>query len=537
MRITATGHAGSYLETAAGSILCDPWRSPAYFASWFPFPDNSEVEFESFAPDFLYVSHLHRDHFDPDVLRRLIKKSATVLLPEFPIEDLRTELTELGFRSFVQTRSGEPVELDGLRVMITASVSPADGPLGDSTLSVDDGAVRVLNQNDARPRDLDSILGFGPYDAHLLQFSGAIWWPVVYELAEATKSAVGARKRLNGMARAQRFIETVGARFVFPNSGPACFLDRDLFGFNDFSSGLVEDDKVADNPFPDQTVFLAYLASNGIHNGRLLIPSSVAELTPAGCVVSHPMADDDVERIFTDKRSYLEGYASRQAGALQAERAARPSYDGDLLAALSEWWDPLLALADKIGPGVGDLVLLELTGDAGVLERIVVDFVHRQVRLQAGEECRYRFVIARDLVEAQVARHEVDWVNSLFLSLRFRAARRGAYNEFIYTFFKCLSPERLEYADGWYAEQDEPDDLVQIGDYMVQRRCPHLKADLAKFGELQDGVLECGMHHWRFDLATGRCLTSDAHKIVAYRVGSEPVPVAERERQPERRES
>ena len=114
MRITATGHAGSYIETAAGSILCDPWRTPAYFASWFPFPDNSGVEFERLAPDFLYVSHLHRDHFDPDVLGRLVDKSATVLLPEFPIEDLRTELTELGFRSFVETRSGEPIDLAGL---------------------------------------------------------------------------------------------------------------------------------------------------------------------------------------------------------------------------------------------------------------------------------------------------------------------------------------------------------------------------------------------------------------------------------------
>jgi UDP-MurNAc hydroxylase len=107
-------------------------------------------------------------------------------------------------------------------------------------------------------------------------------------------------------------------------------------------------------------------------------------------------------------------------------------------------------------------------------------------------------------------------VNSLFLSLRFRAARRGAYNEFIYTFFKCLAPERLSYAEGWYAEQEEPDDLIRIGDYLVQRRCPHLKADLARFGVLgDDGVLQCGMHGWRFDLATGRCLTSDSHHIVA----------------------
>jgi UDP-MurNAc hydroxylase len=124
--------------------------------------------------------------------------------------------------------------------------------------------------------------------------------------------------------------------------------------------------------------------------------------------------------------------------------------------------------------------------------------------------------MAHDLVEALVATHEIDWVNSLFLSLRFRAARRGAYNEFIYTFFKCLAPERLSYAEGWYAEQEEPDDLIRIGDYLVQRRCPHLKADLARFGMLgDDGVLQCGMHGWRFDLATGRCLTSDSHHIVA----------------------
>ena len=35
--------------------------------------------------------------------------------------------------------------------------------------------------------------------------------------------------------------------------------------------------------------------------------------------------------------------------------------------------------------------------------------------------------------------------------MRFRARRIGPYNEYLYTFFKCLAPDRLMYAEGWYA--------------------------------------------------------------------------------------
>lgn len=46
---------------------------------------------------------------------------------------------------------------------------------------------------------------------------------------------------------------------------------------------------------------------------------------------------------------------------------------------------------------------------------------------------------------------EPDWVNTIFLSTRFTAWRVGGYNEFLYTFFKCLTDERIAYADGWFA--------------------------------------------------------------------------------------
>ena len=77
-------------------------------------------------------------------------------------------LRGLGFTSFIKTDNFEPVELDGLRVIIGSLVAPTDGPLGDSGLIVDDGETRIFDQNDSRPVDLETLTSFGPFDAHFL---------------------------------------------------------------------------------------------------------------------------------------------------------------------------------------------------------------------------------------------------------------------------------------------------------------------------------------------------------------------------------
>ena len=104
MQVTSVGHAGFRIDTKAGSILCDPWVNPAYFASWFPFPDNSGLDWDALGDcDYLYVSHLHRDHFDPKNLREHVNKDAVVLLPDYPVPDLQRELEKLGFHRFFET--------------------------------------------------------------------------------------------------------------------------------------------------------------------------------------------------------------------------------------------------------------------------------------------------------------------------------------------------------------------------------------------------------------------------------------------------
>ena len=118
-----------------------------------------------------------------------------------------------------------------------------------------------------------------------------------------------------------------------------------------------------------------------------------------------------------------------------------------------------------------------------------------------------------------VAQRAVDWSNSLFLSCRFRAWRAGPFNEYLYNFFKSLSPERMR-----RAEAEARRSSTRIAAASPARRsasattsasalCPHRQADLTVFGEIEGGELVCTLHGWRFDLETGDCLTADDRKL------------------------
>jgi UDP-MurNAc hydroxylase len=509
VQVTSVGHAGFRIDTAAGSILCDPWVNPAYFASWFPFPDNSQLDWAALGDvDYLYVSHLHKDHFDPVNLREHVNKDAVVLLPDYPVLDLRTELEKLGFHRFFETTDSVKHRVGGpkgdLDVMIIALRAPADGPIGDSGLVVSDGETVAFNMNDARPIDLEVLdAQFGHVDVHMLQYSGAIWYPMVYDMPARAKEAFGTQKRQRQMDRSRQYIAQVDATWVVPSAGPPCFLDAELRDLND-------DHGDPANIFPDQVVFLDQMRRNGHDRGLLLIPGSTAEFSGTQLnSLTHPVPDP--ESIFTvDKAAYIEAYAQRMAPVLAAAKARwAPATGESLLEPLRTRFEPIMSRSDQICDGIGYPVELRVGP-----ETIVLDFPKRAVREPVPhEKFRYGFEIAPELVRTVLRDDEPDWVNTIFLSTRFRAWRVGGYNEYLYTFFKCLTDERIVYADGWFAEAHDDTASITLNGWEFQRRCPHLKADLSKFGVVEGSTLTCNLHGWSWNLTNGRCLTSRGHEL------------------------
>ncbi|MGW0162760.1 Rieske 2Fe-2S domain-containing protein [Mycobacterium sp. NPDC003323] len=513
MQVTSVGHAGFRIDTEAGSILCDPWVNPAYFASWFPFPDNSALDWDALGDcDYLYVSHLHKDHFDPELLAAHVNKDATVLLPDYPVPDLRRELEALGFHTFVETTDSVKHRVSGpkgdLDVMIIALRAPADGPIGDSGLVVSDGTTTAFNMNDARPIDLDVLVAqFGHIDVHMLQYSGAIWYPMVYDMPARAKEAFGTQKRQRQMDRCRQYIAQVGATWVVPSAGPPCFLDPELRDLND-------DHGDPANIFPDQMVFLDQMRRHGHDGGLLMVPGSTADFTGRELnSLTHPI--EDPEAVFTTgKAAYIEAYAQRQAPVLAAAKASWAPADGEsLLEPLRTLFEPMMLASDQICDGIGYPVELRLPGPRSV-QTVVLDFPKRAVREAVPDEkFRYGFEIPAQLVRTVVRDNEPDWVNTIFLSTRFKAWRVGGYNEYLYTFFKCLTDERIAYADGWFAEAHDDSASTTLAGWEIQRRCPHLKADLSKFGVVEGSTLTCNLHGWQWNLDTGRCLTAKGHQL------------------------
>ncbi len=523
MRIVITGHAGLLVEANGRTLLCDPWFNGAYFGSWFPFPDNAGLDLERIStPDYLYISHLHKDHFDARFLAEHVDKATTVLLPEFPLDDLREALEALGFSNFVTTRSGRRVDLDGLRVAIATSTSVADGPIGDSALVVDDGTTRILDQNDCHPRDLSALRALGPYDVHFLQYSGAIWYPMVYRWGEARLHELAADKRVRQGQRAVHYVRELGAAHVVPFAGPPAFLDDALFWLND-----LDDDPAS--IFQDQPSFLQVLEEHGIARGCLAVAGSEIEVSPGRFEVSHHPPNADVEAIFADKERCLRSYQERRRAEIAAALPPPPplTEPGETVARVAEWFEPLLAMAPSVRAALGGTILLDV-GRFGV----VVDPAQGRVRLATPGDAAsagHAFYFDEALLRSLVDRRVEDWVNELFLSCRFEATRHGEYNETVFSFFKCLSERRMAYLEAsielatrtYESGARGPGELWRVDGYLVQRRCPHLGADLSKFGHVEDGVLTCVLHGNRYELATGRCLTAEG-------LGLFTIPLAER---------
>ena len=305
--------------------------------------------------DYLYVSHLHRDHFDPEWLARNVSKQARVLLPEFGIDLLARELGALGFHDLVRTTHGERARprrarrddprddlagrrparrlRDRARRRVGAGAQPERRP-----------ARRPRRAARARPvrRAAAAVLGRDLVPDRLrLPARG-----------EGTPRPQQARRRdgAGASATSRRSAPT----HVFPCAGPPCFLDPDLFALNDL-------DRDPANIFPDQPVFLDQLAAHGIDRAHLVVPGLGGRA----------------------RRRRVHGHASRRRrdGARAVRRQARvprastsatgragsqpsgrrgPRPGHDLVAELAAWFEPLLERAPITSAGIAGNVVIDV---------------------------------------------------------------------------------------------------------------------------------------------------------------------------------
>ncbi len=86
------------------TIVCDPWVGEAARTSWISYPvhEKGGKLLNKINPDFLYISHLHCDHFDPKTLLDYKNKKTVIVIKKFDIPILKNRIIKLGYNNILE---------------------------------------------------------------------------------------------------------------------------------------------------------------------------------------------------------------------------------------------------------------------------------------------------------------------------------------------------------------------------------------------------------------------------------------------------
>lgn len=510
-KITYLGHAGWMIETDEALILMDPWLSEtgAYEYAWFQYPCNHHLadmvrqkvkEVEHPRLVFVYVSHEHLDHFDPDFLLSLETKYGGQ--PTLVIADL----TRKRLYNWVQENwhsKNYRIMKDSQRLVLNyQSASYLEFYIHDSGRETDSAVLfhnpgfNFLNMNDCHIHD--RVAEIQEKNGHLNiltgHFSGASWFPTCYTSNSFKGHAKAAkRNKYSRLSALCKLVEDIKPGRYIPSAGPACFLDADVFHLN------FQEDTI----FPQASEFYDFWRR---WKGNL--DATRFDYRAPGDKVFYTMPKVPPFKTKRGLKRELITYAKKMRRYRNLKRwGCRLRWRdtaGQLAMIMSEKLDRF-PLRHKI-PYSRPLLLRGV----GEKHMVVVDFYLNTVSI-APDESRQRYrdrgyyeITATAQVWQDITWEKLSWYEWL-LSFRFQIDRKpNEFNPVLDGFLVCEADE-FEAFYQHYKERTTTATIVVHTDsktYKVCSKCPHEGADLSH-GWVDGNHLVCAKHGWRFDLEDG----------------------------------
>lgn len=498
------GHAGYLLRYKQMLLLIDPWFSGAFSQSWFPNPDNYWLRDVLLAladkVSHVFISHMHEDHLDIDFLTEFTRRSnPTAICAAFRSGELAATLRSAGFQAVVEVQHCEAVKLNDSTFTIYMDTSSSE----DSGILVDMGGIRFLHLNDNNCR-LDQL----PKDVHVVsaQFSGAMYYPQCYDYPIAALRSKSAAVNQNLLRSLQKKLSATEAKVYLPSAGPPVFLDPELQHFNPPAHRKAEADETIFLRWPEVSESFSDLCPETtavpLQPGAALQlsaspDSSCAQLLfqlepPAGAVATSVFEyackrSDEWGRFHTqpfdrvttsDLKAYFEELRKKNMKYLNVGSFSRVF----VLHSDGETWTVYLDRT-RVDVSEGKCIPTTVSSQATVYEMTVPGKILRDIvsGVQNWEHA---------LLSMRITLHrDPDVYDSDFLLL----LRHGH-----------APPKTKEIVQTRVAsELVEVDSLPGV---RFQRFCPHAGEDLRN-AIVCNGVIECPRHHWKWDAATGKCLS------------------------------
>jgi UDP-MurNAc hydroxylase len=232
MRLQVIGHASLRVNAGGKELLCDPWTlGSCYWRSWWNYPPVSDTLRESLAPDFIYLTHLHWDHYHGPSLRKFPKETR-IYVPYFRYDRMVRDLSGMGFNNVNEIRHGARIKLaDGLSIR-----SYQIGPIfSDSALVIEAEDQIILNANDGKFAGLplrQILTDYPRIDFCLRSHSSANARRCMHITDEPDAPLDDDTHYLESFSL---FMKRVRPRFAIPFASNTCFLHKDTVAMNAFS--------------------------------------------------------------------------------------------------------------------------------------------------------------------------------------------------------------------------------------------------------------------------------------------------------------
>jgi UDP-MurNAc hydroxylase len=436
MRITYYGQACTLIEAGGKKILTDPWLTEgAFFGSWFHthLLADAGVSPETVAKDvdYLFISHEHQDHFDVKTLKHL-PPDTPILICRFVTPKFRHHLEGLGFTNISEHDSGERIVLgDGVNATIFGTAEYTN----DSAILVEHDGVRCFNETDCKLHyaDLEKIGQMG-IDIGFYMFSGANWFPMLYDYPAGVMLDLVRRRRRSLLRSLAQRIKLTKPRFAVPAAGPCTVLDSELLWLNSEDRGI----------FIDPALAVRELQTLNLPSQPLYMAISDVWDSQTGFEQHSP------PNFRMPRDEYIRSAAERMQPCIARARASEPPADERLPKLLIDHFNEhVAAQSPEVRRRIGAKLGLVISGPRG--GNWTVDFTSEGpnfVRDELAPDWTYKIEMEDKLLSPFFTGEE-PFFEDLLLSMRFRSSRRpDEYNEPLYHFLYESDPEKMH---NWYA--------------------------------------------------------------------------------------
>lgn len=229
------------LESNGVKILTDPWLVDGeYYGSWCHYP-KLEIDKEYFSSiDYIYISHIHPDHFSKKTFE-ILDKSIPVLIHQYAspflkmnIERLGFNVTELPHNQKTELKNGVTIDIlaaDNCNPELCAKFmgcgiieTKYKSTQIDSLAVISDGTNTVLNLNDC-PYDLAEeaiksiVKKYKRINFLLVGYGGAGPYPQCFILSDEEHEKAETSKKLQFLSQGEKYIRLVNPDFYMPFAG------------------------------------------------------------------------------------------------------------------------------------------------------------------------------------------------------------------------------------------------------------------------------------------------------------------------------